>query len=704
MDKERQQYQLHQKGYEDITKAISNVGTNVSISIDGADAEKIEIESPKGDPGTNGENGKDGTTPVKGVDYFTSDEVDEITKDILKSIPKPKDGVNGKDAVVDYERINKFVRQEVSKIPKPKDGMDGFTPKIDYDSITTTVLKKIPAVDYPTIYEHVNKQVERAQSSMPRVLNSAGPTTRLSELSDVDTTGITNGQVLSWNGTKWIATTVSNGAVTSVNTLTGAVVLTTANIADSANKRYVTDANLTTIGNQSGTNTGNQTITLTSDVTGSGTGSFAATIATAAVTNAKMANMATKTYKGRTSAATGVPEDVAVATLKTDLSLNNVDNTSDANKPVSTATQTALNLKANLAGANFTGAIDVQGGAISTGGDGTNTGALVLKPANGAFNFYAWVNKEIGGNEGIALQRGAYPTVTSTPLTISAAGTAVFAGNVTSAGSNITGGGTFVSTSAGLIFLGATGLYYNMGISVTAPSTVAVGYSFARSVIGNATVTKAASGTHPLVASSAIKPMTISGSGSTITNTATQYIENAMTGGTNNYALWVDDGTVRIDGDIENITQTLTDSSTKVASTAFVQGNKIGYVMQTSSPSGFVALDSTTVFFSFNQISSPTYFPGMLVARAGNIKYVLIKLRVTGTLGTAEDSTVSIRINDTTDTVLSAFVKWNSAVQTLGFPLNIPVNLGDDICIKINTPAWSTNPTLNQLSSVIYIE
>lgn len=37
--------------------------------------------------------------------------------------------------------------------------------------------------------------------------------------------------------------------------------------------------------------------------------------------------------------------------------LFNVDNTSDANKPVSTATQSALDLKADLTGANFTGAI-----------------------------------------------------------------------------------------------------------------------------------------------------------------------------------------------------------------------------------------------------------------------------------------------------------------------------------------------------------
>ena len=40
---------------------------------------------------------------------------------------------------------------------------------------------------------------------------------------------------------------------------------------------------------------------------------------------------------------------------KAQVGLGNVDNTSDANKPVSTATQTALNLKANLASPIFTG-------------------------------------------------------------------------------------------------------------------------------------------------------------------------------------------------------------------------------------------------------------------------------------------------------------------------------------------------------------
>lgn len=57
-------------------------------------------------------------------------------------------------------------------------------------------------------------------------------------------------------------------------------------------------------------------VTLTGDVTGNGTSSFAATIANDAVTNAKAANMANATFKCRTTAGTGDPEDCTVAQSK----------------------------------------------------------------------------------------------------------------------------------------------------------------------------------------------------------------------------------------------------------------------------------------------------------------------------------------------------------------------------------------------------
>ena len=66
--------------------------------------------------------------------------------------------------------------------------------------------------------------------------------------------------------------------------------------------------------NLSGSNTGDQTISLTSDVTGSGIGSFAATIAAGAVTNAKLDSMTGPTVKGRSSGS-GAPSDLSMATL-----------------------------------------------------------------------------------------------------------------------------------------------------------------------------------------------------------------------------------------------------------------------------------------------------------------------------------------------------------------------------------------------------
>lgn len=69
---------------------------------------------------------------------------------------------------------------------------------------------------------------------------------------------------------------------------------------------------------------------------------------------------------------------------KTQVGLGNVDNTSDANKPISTATQNALNLKANAANAVLTGTPIAPTAAV-----GTNTTQLATT---------AYVNAEIAND------------------------------------------------------------------------------------------------------------------------------------------------------------------------------------------------------------------------------------------------------------------------------------------------------------------
>lgn len=110
---------------------------------------------------------------------------------------------------------------------------------------------------------------------------------------------------------------------------------TTAHIASSTDKRYVTDAQLTVVGNTSGTNTGDNAVntlysglvtnqTHTQDVTGA----TALTITNDVVTNAKLANVATSTIKGRVTAATGDPEDLTSTQVRT---LLNVADGAEAN-------------------------------------------------------------------------------------------------------------------------------------------------------------------------------------------------------------------------------------------------------------------------------------------------------------------------------------------------------------------------------------
>lgn len=131
-------------------------------------------------------------------------------------------------------------------------------------------------------------------------------------------------------------TAVGLGAVVNQDTTT------TANITDSTNKRFVSDAQLTVIGNTSNTNTGDETQATIKTKLGAAT-----TLVDGYLTStnfntfndkepALAAGTTAQYYRG----------DKSWQTLnKASVGLTNADDTSDANKPISTATQTALNGK-----------------------------------------------------------------------------------------------------------------------------------------------------------------------------------------------------------------------------------------------------------------------------------------------------------------------------------------------------------------------
>jgi hypothetical protein len=135
--------------------------------------------------------------------------------------------------------------------------------------------------------------------------------------------------------------------------------------------------------------TASSTNTLTNKSISLGSNTVTSTLAqlNTAVTDADVASLAgseTLTNKTLTSPVINTPTGIT----KTDVGLANVDNTTDANKPVSTATQTALDLKANLAAPALTGdatAVNLTiSGNLTVNGTTTNLNStnLVVEDKN----------------------------------------------------------------------------------------------------------------------------------------------------------------------------------------------------------------------------------------------------------------------------------------------------------------------------------
>jgi len=100
---------------------------------------------------------------------------------------------------------------------------------------------------------------------------------------------------------------------------------------------------------------------------------------------------------------------------KTMVGLGNVDNTTDANKPVSTATQTALDLKSNLASPTFTGTVTTNdltvGGNLTVSGTTTSVNTETVTVDD---NVIVLNNNATGApseNAGIEVERGSSTNV-----------------------------------------------------------------------------------------------------------------------------------------------------------------------------------------------------------------------------------------------------------------------------------------------------
>ena len=166
--------------------------------------------------------------------------------------------------------------------------------------------------------------------------------------------------------------TVTSVSVTTANGVSGTVTNPTTTPAISLALGAITPTSVAASGtvtgsNLSNSNTGDQTITLTGDVTGTGTGSFAATIANDSVTYAKIQNISgASLLLGRGAGAGG--GDVQEITLGTNLSMAG----STLNAAVASGSVTSVNADGGTTGFSF------SGGPITSSGTLSMTGKLAV--------------------------------------------------------------------------------------------------------------------------------------------------------------------------------------------------------------------------------------------------------------------------------------------------------------------------------------
>jgi hypothetical protein len=152
---------------------------------------------------------------------------------------------------------------------------------------------------------------ELTAAQVRTILNVADGATAYTDEQAQDAVGaMVDGSLTYVDGTPLLQRAALTGAITAAaglnTTALGSFTLSQLNTA-------LSDADVATGGGTAtGTNTGDQTITLTGDVTGSGTGSFAATIANSAVTNAKLANMPGSSIKAVVGGVSAVPGDLSL--------------------------------------------------------------------------------------------------------------------------------------------------------------------------------------------------------------------------------------------------------------------------------------------------------------------------------------------------------------------------------------------------------
>lgn len=370
--------------------------------------------------------GDDGYTPIKGVDYFdgkdgkdyilTEEDRDTLLLDVLSQVPDPQDIA----PEVIAEKVN---QSKVLIKPSQVEGLSDIERIAKANAFAGDVRIGVSKTELKALEKRV-KTIESNPSNgtgtVDSIVAGAGISVDSTDPANpiVSATGSGTGDMsaetydpqniaddafdrANHTGTQAISTITNlqtsldskvdeNAAITGATKtkitydakglVTAGADATTADIADSTNKRYVTDAQLTVIGNTSGTNTGDQNLTPYFHKTNDDTDDI-----TVGTTN-KFATAAEKTKLGFIT----VTQAVDLDTIESDTATNNAK-VSNATHTGEVTGSTALTVdKTAITGKTEVTATGTDYVLISDTSDSGNLKKALVSDLTGSGGSVAW--------------------------------------------------------------------------------------------------------------------------------------------------------------------------------------------------------------------------------------------------------------------------------------------------------------------------
>jgi hypothetical protein len=132
-------------------------------------------------------------------------------------------------------------------------------------------------------------------------------------------------------------------------------------------------------------------------------------------------------------------------------------------------------------------------------------------------------------------------------------------------------------------------------------------------------------------------------------------------------------------------------------------GGGLGYTIPVQALASSPADGATTFIGAAPRVPGAVGLHKIPIVKAGTITAAAIAV-YSGTAGTAEAWTLSVRLNNTTDfAIASVGVSANERLFT-NPALSIPVVAGDFVSIKSVQPTWVTNPLTTTFGGYVYVQ